>query len=103
MVAPLVSLVQLAFFPEFLLRLFQNAVIDDSIESKFLVDEAGANVFVQHNLGAIYRDGKVDCITWYKKIVGSVDDVGLASESRGVAGFNRLLLVRLAGLHCTHD
>src|SRR5438094_9799710 len=92
MVAPLVSLVQLAFFPEFLLRLLQNAVIDDSIESKFLVDEAGANVFVQHNLDATHRDGKVDCIICYKKIVGSGDDVRLASESPGVAARNGLFL-----------
>jgi hypothetical protein len=55
---------QLAFRFEFLLCLFQNSVIDNAIESKFFVDDAGADVFVEHDLDAVLSDREIGGITW---------------------------------------
>src|ERR1051325_10219033 len=48
-------LLQLSFGAEFLLGNFQDPVVDHAIDREVLIDEAGANVFIEHLLNA--RDG----------------------------------------------
>jgi hypothetical protein len=50
---------QLPFVFQFLLRLFENTVVDDSVQGKLLIDDPAANVFVEHYLNAIYGDRQI--------------------------------------------
>jgi hypothetical protein len=50
------SLGQTAFFPQLLLRLFENAIVDDPVEGHFVVNEAASYIFVEHDLDAVHSD-----------------------------------------------
>ena len=41
------------------LRLFEDVVVDDSVQSELLIDDAAADVFVEHDLNAIYGDRQI--------------------------------------------
>jgi hypothetical protein len=53
------SRLQLPFVFQFLLRLFEDVVVDDSVQSELLIDDAAADVFVEHDLNAIYGDRQI--------------------------------------------
>ena len=87
------SLLELAFASQFLLRLFQNSLVDHAIEGEFFIDDTGADVFIEHDLNAVLGYGEIGGIAGAEQIVSTVDDVGLAFESAGEAGLDRFLLV----------
>src|SRR6266481_6256398 len=73
------------FVSQFLLGLLQDAVVDDSVQGKFLVDKSAADVLVEHDLNAVKRNREVDGVAGAEEIIGSVYDIRLTFEPGGKA------------------
>src|SRR5580765_8558455 len=93
------DLFQPSFFSQLLLRLFEELIVDHPIQRKVFVDDAGADIFVEHNLDSILSDRQVGRIAGAEEIVSAVDDIRFALKPGGITGLDRLLFVVLCELH----
>ena len=90
---------QTPFVAQLLLRLFKDAVVDDAVESEFLIDQSGADVFVEHDLDAVLGDREVGGVARTEEIVGAAGDIRISCESGGKAGLDRFFFVVFRYLH----
>src|SRR5215472_3214796 len=94
---------QLTFLAQLLLGLFEDAIVNDPVQSELFIDNAATNIFVEHDLNAIRGHGEVHRIAGNKEIVGAIDDIRFSFKACGVAGLYRLLFVVLDELHSRDD
>src|SRR6266478_7913024 len=87
------------FVSQFLLGLFQDAVVDDSVQGKFLVDKSTADVLIEHDLNAIRCNGEVGREAGVEEIVGPTYVFRVAFEPGDITELHRLTLVVGRQLH----